>query len=456
MSGIDMGRDWQQRVSARTHFTAATFGTGCVTALQVLGSRVYAADLFGSLSVYECVWLQGSANASLVPLAVDRTPVWSPAFCALSHDHIIAAGHPFSLLHLKMAATHGTAHGAAPVAFPGADPGNNGDNPGMFPGAARGGRGDPGAGHAPLHAFEAVHGFPDFPLLPTRNNDTNITNVGAGAGAQGAGAVAASVCVDREAVAEAGTLALVSACNVRQAAVRLVRMRLGPALPGPCTAAAFVTAGGAVGCVRLEDPVAAAAALRVSSALERVYDRPVPGPHSGGAAWALPVSPVAAVAAANEYLAANAYGAEVAYGAEGAEHGVGPGVCAVCAGSGPAAGSVHTHAESWPFVLALEAGATLAHLPPDADLAPYSRTVPAAVDVAFLERCAHNARARHARAGSAVGDGSGFRAMDASDTAPAQAAGRMPAAGTALDEALLALAEEGGLALGSVCRRLQM
>lgn len=448
MSGIDMGRAWQQRVSARTHFTAATFGTGCVTALQVLGSRVYAADLFGSLSVYECVWPQGSANATLVPLAVDRTPVWSPAFCALSHDHIIAAGHPFSLLHLEVAATHGTAHGAAPGASPGADPGNNGDNPGMFPGAARGGRGDPGAGQ--LHAFEAVHGFPDFPLLPARNNDTNVTNVGAGAGAQGAGAVAVSVCVDREAVAEAGTLALVSACNVRQAAVRLVRMRLGPALPGPCTAAAFVTAGGAVGCVRLEDPVAAAAALRVSAALERVYDRPVPGPRCGGAAWALPV---VAVAAANEYLAANAYGAEVAYGAE---HGVGSGVCTVCAGSGPAAGSVHTHAESWPFVLALEAGATLAHLPPDADLAPYSRTVPAAVDVAYLERCARDARARHACVGSAVGDGSGFRAMDALDTGAAQAAGPMPAARTAIDEALLALAEEGGLALGSVCRRLQM
>ena len=83
------------------HDTATLPGNGVVTALRVVENRVFAAELFGSITLLDTVWTLGQRHAALVPVATHRDQAWVHAFEPLDRNTVAAAlhAHTVCLLH---------------------------------------------------------------------------------------------------------------------------------------------------------------------------------------------------------------------------------------------------------------------------------------------------------------------------------------------------------------------
>lgn len=90
------------RVQVYEHDVAALSGSGAVTDIQTCGGRVFALELFGSLTLFDCTWLPGRRHAALMPLVTYRDRAWLQAFVPLSPWAVVAAVHEDALAGLRL------------------------------------------------------------------------------------------------------------------------------------------------------------------------------------------------------------------------------------------------------------------------------------------------------------------------------------------------------------------
>jgi hypothetical protein len=84
------------------HDSAMLAGNNLVSSLQTVGSRVFAMEVFGTVTALDAVWTPGYRHAALVPLATYRGSGWIQAFTPLSKTKVVAAVHPTSLSILEV------------------------------------------------------------------------------------------------------------------------------------------------------------------------------------------------------------------------------------------------------------------------------------------------------------------------------------------------------------------
>ena len=84
------------------HDHAPLAGNGVAIDLQVVDNRVFALELFGTLTLYDVVWMPGYRHAAMTPLATQRDSAWVRAFAPIDRWSVAAAVHAHSMavLHL--------------------------------------------------------------------------------------------------------------------------------------------------------------------------------------------------------------------------------------------------------------------------------------------------------------------------------------------------------------------
>jgi hypothetical protein len=88
-------------VQVYEHDVTPLAGNGVVTNVQSVGSRVFALELFGSLTLLDVTWTPGRRHAALVPLATHRDQAWVQAFVPVDQWTVAAAVHAHALVMLR-------------------------------------------------------------------------------------------------------------------------------------------------------------------------------------------------------------------------------------------------------------------------------------------------------------------------------------------------------------------
>lgn len=91
----------RELVQVREHDSVALAGNGLVHDLRVHENRVFALELFGTLTLLDTVWTLGCRHAALVPVATFREQAWVQAAVPLGRCAAVAAlhAHTLAVLH---------------------------------------------------------------------------------------------------------------------------------------------------------------------------------------------------------------------------------------------------------------------------------------------------------------------------------------------------------------------
>ena len=90
------------RAQVREHDTASLAGNGIVHDVRTHDNRVFALELFGTVTLLDTVWTCGCRHAALIPVATFREQAWVQACVPMGRCTVAAAlhAHTLAVLHL--------------------------------------------------------------------------------------------------------------------------------------------------------------------------------------------------------------------------------------------------------------------------------------------------------------------------------------------------------------------